>query len=65
MSKAHRGSGIRDKVRSGRGTCPVCKRTGVKLLYIHEHKEKKLEICKICKISIANDKRTEALNSIA
>ncbi len=65
MSKAHRGSGIRDKVRSGRGTCPVCKRTGVKLLYTYEHKEKKLEICKICKTAIANNKKTEALNSLA
>lgn len=64
MSKAHRGSGIRDKVKCGRGTCPVCKRTGVKLLYTHEHNEKKLEICKICKAAIANNKKTEALNSL-
>ena len=36
MSKAHRGSGIRELLRSGRGTCPVCKRSGIKVLYEHE-----------------------------
>jgi hypothetical protein len=65
MSKAHRGKGIIEKVNRGRGTCPVCKRTGIKLLYTHEHNGKTLEICKICRASIAHGKRQEALNSLA
>ena len=65
MSKAHRGKGIIEKVNRGRGTCPVCKRTGIKLLYTYEHNGKTLEICKICRASIPHGKRQEALNSLA
>ena len=32
MSKAHRGSGIRELVNNGRGTCPICKRSGIKVI---------------------------------
>ena len=60
MSKAHRGKGIYDKIKRGRGTCPVCKRTGVKLMYTHESEGKSLEICKICRATIANGKKKEA-----
>ena len=63
MSKAHRGSGIRDKVKSGRSTCPVCKRVGVKTIHSHEHDGKTLEICKICKASLSNGKKQEELNA--
>ncbi len=48
MSKSHRGKGIRSKPRSGRGTCPLCKRTGVKVVYEREIDKVKLSICKIC-----------------
>jgi hypothetical protein len=49
MSKNHRGRGLYDRVKQGRGTCPICKRTAVKLLYEKEIDGNKLNICKICK----------------
>ena len=66
MSKNHRGSGLYEKIRRGRGTCPVCRRTGVKLLYSHEVEGKKsIEICKICRAAIAHGKKTDALKSLS
>ena len=35
-----------------------------RLISFHEHNEKKLEICKICRAAIANNKKTEVLNSL-
>ncbi len=64
MSKAHRGSGLREQVRSGRGTCPVCKRDGIKAVYEYESEGKKLKICKTCKAAIANGKMKEALAAL-
>ncbi len=48
MAKSHRGSGIRDQVSNGRGTCPVCRRTGIKVLYEKEIGGAKKQICKQC-----------------
>lgn len=56
MSKAHRGKGIRELPSNGRGTCPVCKRDGVKVLYEQEVEGKKTKICKVCKATLANSK---------
>lgn len=56
MSKAHRGKGLREILNSGRGTCPVCKREGVKVLYEQEIDGQKVKICKICKATLANKK---------
>ncbi|MDQ7796706.1 MAG: hypothetical protein RDU47_07975 [Spirochaetia bacterium] len=56
MSKAHRGKGLREVVSSGRGTCPVCGRTGVKVIYEQEIEGKKTKICKVCKAHMANAK---------
>jgi formate dehydrogenase maturation protein FdhE len=56
MSKAHRGKGLRELVSKGRGTCPVCGRTGVKVIYEQEIEGKKLKICKICKAHLAHAK---------
>jgi CRISPR/Cas system-associated protein Cas10 (large subunit of type III CRISPR-Cas system) len=64
MSKAHRGSGVRELVKSGRGTCPVCKRSGIKTVYEYESDGKKIKICKTCKASIANGKMKEALAAL-
>ncbi|MDR0569276.1 MAG: hypothetical protein LBG87_08745 [Spirochaetaceae bacterium] len=58
MSKAHRGKGIRELFSHGRGECPVCKRTNVKVLYEQEAGEKKLKICKICKAALKHGKKT-------
>ncbi|MDD3902900.1 MAG: hypothetical protein WC136_09690 [Sphaerochaeta sp.] len=48
MSKAHRGSGIRTEVNHGRGLCPVCKRTEVKVLFEATVEGEKVKICKAC-----------------
>ena len=64
MSKAHRGTGIRELAKSGRGTCPVCKRTGVKVLYENEINGKKVMVCKECNKAIAHGKKQEALAAV-
>ena len=57
MSKAHRGKGLLEAVNHGRGSCPVCKREGVKVVYEQEVDGKKLKICKTCKATLANKKK--------
>jgi hypothetical protein len=54
MSKAHRGSGIRKMANHGRGTCPVCKREGVKLMYEQTIDGNKTNICKACDAHMKN-----------
>ena len=56
MSKGHRGKGINSLVKHGRATCPVCKRTAVKVLYEVTIKEKTVKVCKTCKAALANGK---------
>ncbi len=64
MSKAHRGSGIRDLVKGGRGTCPVCKRSGIKVIYENEINGKKVKVCKECNKAIAHGKKKEELAAV-
>ena len=54
MSKPHRGRSIRDLFARGRGECPVCKRSNVKILYEQEAAGKKFKICKTCRAAIKN-----------
>ncbi len=54
MSKAHRGSGIRKEPYHGRGTCPVCKKERVKILWDQEIDGQKTKICKKCKAVFKN-----------
>ncbi|MDD3998455.1 MAG: hypothetical protein WC129_06300 [Sphaerochaetaceae bacterium] len=56
MAKAHRGAGIRDQKDCGRGQCPVCKRTAIKLLYEAEVDGTKSMVCKQCNAAIKNAK---------
>lgn len=56
MAKAHRGAGIRDRVNNGRGQCPVCKRTGIKVLYENEVDGNKVNVCKQCNASLKRAK---------
>lgn len=56
MSKAHRGKGLIESPAHGRGDCPICNRSGVKVVYEQEVEGKKLKICKTCKATIANKK---------
>ena len=47
MPKPKRGKLIR-ALKDWRGTCPLCSRTGVKLLWERTAEEKTLKICKRC-----------------
>ncbi|MDR0474669.1 MAG: hypothetical protein LBH43_13485 [Treponema sp.] len=60
MAKPHRGKSLREMVSHGRGECPVCKRTSVKILYDHEAEGQKLKICKICKATLKHGKKSVA-----
>lgn len=64
MSKSHRGRGIRETVNRGRGKCPLCKRTGIKVLYEHEAGGKKITICKQCRAALKHDKMQDALAAL-
>ena len=59
-TKAHRGKGIRGLVSRGRGTCPLCKRENVKILYEQEAGETKIKICKICRAAVKHGKKSLA-----
>ena len=65
MAKPHRGKSIRDQVSRGRGECPVCKRTRVKVLFEQDAGEKKVKICKICKAAIKHGKKSIIDTSVA
>lgn len=54
MSKAHRGTGIRKEPNHGRGTCPRCGTSQVKVLYAQEIDGQKVKICKFCKAALKN-----------
>jgi hypothetical protein len=58
MSKAHRGKGILDKPKRGRGDCPVSKQTGVKLLYQVDLGGKQVMVSKVGKAMLANAKKS-------
>jgi hypothetical protein len=62
MSKAHRGKGIRALVSHGRGECPVCKRSNVKILYEQEAGGLKVKICKICRAAVKHGKKNVVQN---
>ncbi len=64
MSKAHRGSGVRELVRSGRGECPICKRSGIKVVHDFEAENKKLKICKTCKSAVAHGKKQKEVAAL-
>lgn len=60
MGKSHRGTLLRlEQPKSGRGTCPVTGKTGVKLLYEHEIDGKKVMISKAAKATLTNAKRLQ------
>ncbi len=56
MSKAHRGRGIRTLLNRGRGTCPVCNRTGIKVIYEASIGGKTVKTCKTCKAAADHGK---------
>ena len=58
MSKARRGKGIRELFHNGRGVCPVCNRSNVKILYEQDKGETKIKICKTCRAAIKHGKKS-------
>ena len=65
MSKAHRGTPLKQEVPgSGRGSCPLCRRTGIKLLYEYEVNEKKFMLCKPCSAAVKRGKLKEAVAAL-
>ncbi|MGA2641601.1 MAG: hypothetical protein ABSG21_11950 [Spirochaetia bacterium] len=64
MGKTHRGKGLKDQVRQGRGECPVCKRTGVKVVFEAQVKDKTIKVCKTCKASIAHGKMQKEVDAL-
>jgi hypothetical protein len=58
MAKPNRGKSIWEQASHGRGECPVCKRTRVKLLYEMDAGGKKVKVCKVCKAAIKHGKKS-------
>ena len=65
MSKNHRGSGIRNLPLHGRGECPVCKRTGVKILYEQTVDGQTVKVCKICNAKLKHEAKKAAATAAA
>ena len=60
MSKNHRGSGIRSLASHGRGTCAICGKTDIKVLWEKEINGQTVKICKYCNAALKNKARKEA-----
>lgn len=54
MAKTHRGKGIRTLEAHGRGTCPICKQTRIKVLYEQTVDGATVKICKVCNATMKN-----------
>lgn len=63
MSKNHRGSGIRSLVAHGKGTCAICGKTDIKVLWEKEINGETVKICKYCNAALKNKARIEAKNA--
>jgi len=57
MGKTHRGKGIKDLFARGRGVCPACNASGIKVLYEQGMEEQKVNVCKPCKAAIKHGKK--------
>lgn len=57
MSKNHRGTGIRSLPDHGRGTCAICKKESIKVLYETTIDEQTVKICKFCNANLKNKER--------
>ncbi|QNO16072.1 hypothetical protein HYG86_15500 [Alkalicella caledoniensis] len=49
MAKKNRGKGLWNLESRGRGTCPICKTTRVKVLYDTVTENGTVKVCKKCK----------------
>jgi len=48
MAKSNRGKALYKLPSRARGTCPLCGRTRIKLLYTHVGEDGKVKVCKQC-----------------
>ena len=60
MSKNHRGTGIRSLASHGRGTCAICGKTDIKVLWEKEINGETVMICKSCNANLKNKAKVEA-----
>lgn len=60
MSKNHRGSGIRSLPAKGKGTCAICGKSDIKVLFEKDIDGKTVKICKFCNANLKNKARKEA-----
>ena len=65
MAKSHRGKGLTGQVRQGRGLCPLCKRTAVKVVYEAQVKDKTIKVCKTCKAALSHGKHQAEAEALA
>lgn len=65
MAKTHRGKGIRALISHGRDTCPLCKRTAIKVVYEVTVKEKTIKVCKTCKAALSHGKLQKEAEAVA
>jgi len=49
MAKNFRGKPLRSVPARARGNCPVCNRTGIKLLHEIKVSDKTIKVCKNCR----------------
>ncbi len=55
---------MKEQVRQGRSVCPVCKRTGVKVVFEVQVKDKTVKVCKTCKASIGHGKMQKEVETL-
>ena len=60
MSKNHRGSGVRSLPAHGKGTCAICGKTDIKVLWEKEINGQTVKVCKFCNAKLKNEARVEA-----
>ncbi len=60
MATTTRGKVLRDQFARGRGTCPICNRTGIKLLYTANKEGKDVKVCKNCRPAKVLKSKAEA-----
>jgi len=53
------------QVRQGRGLCPLCKRTAVKVVYEAQVKDKTIKVCKTCKAALSHGKYQAEAEALA
>jgi len=64
MAKTHRGKGLKTVLNHGRGTCPICKRTAVKIVFEVTLKEKTVKVCKTCKAALGHGKMQKEAEAV-